>query len=449
MIVYLNPFYFVVKTENGYEFPESKIIFEPSEQRQEKLFDDLLEGKGVEEDEIKKVLGKDTFAKWKDNRLFVERYPDTKGIYSRSLSFYYRNNIGNIPTILAEKKALVLGCGGIGSHVAWNLTVLGVGNIVLVDYDKIEVSNLNRQLLYDITDLNKYKTEILKEKLQKINPLVKIHVVNERIDSEETLDKIVADYNPDVIVKGLDSPIFFSNWLDSVCKKNKKTYIAGILSGTAQMIGPTYIPDKTAPYGDFMMVDPIKDKIAGIGPSLGFVMYQMAGKISEEAFKILTDKGELRYTNRIVLYDNMRNEKVEIRPRGYEYVNPPEKDSRLYLVNFLVIMFIYFIGVILKASTLVIVGIALMYTIIVPFIICETKREMFEHSFSVFCYMIVCNLLLTFLGGNLPILTPSIGFAFISLVYTLLGLFVLLLAIFMAGLYEFKKYLLTHRRKYL
>lgn len=447
MRLYLNPFYFVVKTEKGYEFPESKITFEPTEQRQKDLIADLLEGKGVEEGEIEKKLGKDIFYKWKDNGLFVENYPDTNGIYSRSLSFYHRNKIGNIPPILAGKTVLILGCGGIGSHVAWNLTVLGVGNIILVDYDKIEVSNLNRQLLYDITDVKRLKTEVLKEKLQKINPLVKIHVVNERIDSEEAIDRIVGGCNPDVIVKGVDSPIYFATWLDSVCKKYKKKYVAGILSGTAQMIGPTYIPGKTAPYGDFMVVDQTKDKIAGIGPSLGFVMYQMAGEISEEVFKLLTDKGELKYTNRIVLYDNIKNEKVEIRPRGYEYENSPEKNRNLYQMNFSVIMFIYLIGVMFNTNTLAIAGMALMYAILVPFIICNTQKEMFRHSFSAFCYIVFFNLLLTLLGGNLSHLTPSMGFAFVSLVYSLLGLFVFLLAILVTGLYELKKYILLHRRK--
>ncbi len=74
---------------------------------------------------------------------------------------------------LSNSKVAVIGCGGLGSFSAEILARTGVGHLVLVDNDKVEVSNLARQN-FEINDLNKYKVEALKEKIHKINSDIKI-----------------------------------------------------------------------------------------------------------------------------------------------------------------------------------------------------------------------------------------------------------------------------------
>ena len=69
--------------------------------------------------------------------------------------------------IIEKQTCLVLGVGGIGSTVAMALARLGVGKIILIDYDKVECSNLNRQILYSKQDIGKYKIEAAKENLEK------------------------------------------------------------------------------------------------------------------------------------------------------------------------------------------------------------------------------------------------------------------------------------------
>lgn len=439
MNYYLNLFYPIVKTENGYEFPENKVVFEHKEDEAARLFDRLLKKEGVSDSELKRVLGDETYDCWLDNKILIDIKIEDSNLYSRSMSYYFHKSLGNAPHILAKRKVLILGCGGIGSHVAWNLTVMGVGTIYLLDFDTVELSNLNRQILYDTTDIGRNKIDVLKEKLHNINPLVNIETMNVRIESKDVLEKVVIDCNPDIIVKSLDSPIYFPKWLDEICLKHEKKYIAGILSGTSQMIGPTYIPHKSACYTDFFNIDETKDRIAGIGPSLGFVMYQLSGRIAEEVFKILVGKGVLLYKNRIVLYDNMTNEEVIIQPKSFLEENKGEENNKLYLINFTMILGCYYLGTIARLPSLYIVLVALLYTIFVPVFISGTAKEAFAHSFVCFTYVVLCNLTGSIVQGTFSMVTRGILLGLVSLIYTFLGLFVLVLAITETGLFYLRK----------
>ncbi|MFA6461523.1 MAG: HesA/MoeB/ThiF family protein [Candidatus Woesearchaeota archaeon] len=75
---------------------------------------------------------------------------------------------------LKNKKVMIVGCGGLGSAAAELLLRSGVENLTLIDEDKIELTNLARQLLYEQKDIGKYKAKVAKEKLLKINSKAKI-----------------------------------------------------------------------------------------------------------------------------------------------------------------------------------------------------------------------------------------------------------------------------------
>lgn len=74
---------------------------------------------------------------------------------------------------LKEARVAVAGCGGLGSNIAVSLARAGVGEMLLVDFDKVDLSNLNRQQ-YEISDLGRYKTEALAEHIARINPFIDI-----------------------------------------------------------------------------------------------------------------------------------------------------------------------------------------------------------------------------------------------------------------------------------
>ena len=83
---------------------------------------------------------------------------------------------------LRSARVAIAGLGGLGSNIAVSLTRAGVGELLLVDFDRVEISNLNRQQ-YDIGDLGRLKTEALQERLLKINPYITLKTSTIRVDA--------------------------------------------------------------------------------------------------------------------------------------------------------------------------------------------------------------------------------------------------------------------------
>lgn len=103
---------------------------------------------------------------------------------------------------LKEAKVLVVGTGGLGSPLLLYLAAAGVGNIGILDFDVVDDSNLQRQVLFTVDDVGKPKAEAAKVRLEKLNPYVNFTVHNTMLTSENALD-IVKDY--DVVADGTDN----------------------------------------------------------------------------------------------------------------------------------------------------------------------------------------------------------------------------------------------------
>ncbi|MGM5629457.1 HesA/MoeB/ThiF family protein [Apibacter raozihei] len=88
---------------------------------------------------------------------------------------------------LFQSKVLVLGAGGLGCPVLQFLTAAGVGTLGIVDYDTVDISNLQRQILFDENDVGKLKTEAAKAKLQKMNSETEIRIHSEKLTSGNAL----------------------------------------------------------------------------------------------------------------------------------------------------------------------------------------------------------------------------------------------------------------------
>ena len=127
---------------------------------------------------------------------------------------------------IIDTKILIVGIGGLGSPVATYLASSGVSNIGIVDHDKIDISNLQRQILFNEEDVNKFKVDIAKKKLKKINSKIKIKKFKTKID-DNNINKIAKQY--DLIIDGTDS--FKTKLLiNDYCYKNKKILICGAIS---------------------------------------------------------------------------------------------------------------------------------------------------------------------------------------------------------------------------
>ncbi len=127
---------------------------------------------------------------------------------------------------IIQSKVLIIGMGGLGCPVAEFLTRAGVGSLGIVDYDRVALSNIHRQSLYNSFDLNKPKVLSAKKKLNSINPKTKIKTHNIKIN-KNNFDKIISNY--DFIVDGSDN--FKTKFLiNDFCIKFKKILIAGAIS---------------------------------------------------------------------------------------------------------------------------------------------------------------------------------------------------------------------------
>ena len=103
---------------------------------------------------------------------------------------------------LKEAKVLVIGSGGLGSPLLLYLAAAGVGTLGIVDFDSVDDSNLQRQVLYGVEDVGSPKTEAAKKRLQSLNPFIKINTYNTRITSANILE-ILNEY--DLVADGTDN----------------------------------------------------------------------------------------------------------------------------------------------------------------------------------------------------------------------------------------------------
>jgi len=140
---------------------------------------------------------------------------------------------------LIQSKALIVGAGGLGSPTALYLALAGVGTIGVVDFDVVELSNLQRQVLHHTNDVGRPKVISATETLKEYNPSVNVQIHETRLDSENAME-IINDY--DIVINGADN--FPTRYLvNDACYLSGKTLVDGsilLFDGQAT----DYIPGK-------------------------------------------------------------------------------------------------------------------------------------------------------------------------------------------------------------
>jgi len=144
---------------------------------------------------------------------------------------------------LLNAKVLIIGAGGLGSPSALYLASAGIGKIGIVDSDKVELNNLQRQLLHTTSSVGTSKVESAKERLNNINPDVEVEAYNIRLTSKNITD-IIKTY--DIIIDGSDN--FPTRYLvNDACVLSKKPFShGGIFRFDGQAI--TILPGESACY---------------------------------------------------------------------------------------------------------------------------------------------------------------------------------------------------------
>ncbi|WP_314343456.1 molybdopterin-synthase adenylyltransferase MoeB [Haemophilus parahaemolyticus] len=124
---------------------------------------------------------------------------------------------------LKESRVLIVGAGGLGCSASQYLASAGVGKIILVDFDTISLSNLQRQILYTDADMGKPKAEVAKARLQAINPNIEVQAVVKKCDDAELAELIK---QVDVVVDCTDN-IDVRNQLNLQCFQRKRLLVSG------------------------------------------------------------------------------------------------------------------------------------------------------------------------------------------------------------------------------
>ena len=127
---------------------------------------------------------------------------------------------------LLKSSVLIIGVGGLGSPIAIYLAALGIGKIGIVDKDKVEISNLSRQIIFTTNDVKKNKSSIAIKKLKKINPSIQLKSFNKNL-TIQNINQVAKNY--DLIVDGTDN--FRTRFLiNDYCLQNKKILVSGAIS---------------------------------------------------------------------------------------------------------------------------------------------------------------------------------------------------------------------------
>ncbi len=141
--------------------------------------------------------------------------------YSRHIMLPEVGGVGQIKML--EAKVLLIGAGGLGSPAAYYLAAAGIGNLGIVDFDTVDLSNLQRQIIHSTERIGMLKTESAKKTIEALNPDVKVTLFNEKLTADNIL-RIFEGY--DYILDGTDN--FATRYLiNDACVMTGKTNIHG------------------------------------------------------------------------------------------------------------------------------------------------------------------------------------------------------------------------------
>ena len=144
--------------------------------------------------------------------------------------------IGDKINNIKNKTILIIGLGGVGSYACESLIRSGISNIIIVDNDKIDITNLNRQLMTNMNNIGEYKVDVWYDRIKSINPNCNIKKINKFID--KTNIDILFNNNIDYVIDACDS-IDTKILLIEKCKKNNIKIISCM--GTGNKMNPSLL----------------------------------------------------------------------------------------------------------------------------------------------------------------------------------------------------------------
>ncbi|MGA9650242.1 ThiF family adenylyltransferase [Pedobacter sp.] len=213
---------------------------------------------------------------------------------------------------LSKAKVLVIGAGGLGCPALQYLVAAGVGYIGIADDDKVELSNLQRQILFGVADISELKVNAASKRLQQMNPDVRLLLYPFSINKKNIISTL-NDY--DIIFDGTDN--FETRYLvNDACTLLKKPLIFAAVSGYEGQLAAFNIPDDaglTTNYRDLFPIQPKAKEIPNCAENgiLGVIPGIIGTMAAGEIVKVITGIGNT-LANKLLHYNLLNQQQYEI-----------------------------------------------------------------------------------------------------------------------------------------
>ncbi len=214
--------------------------------------------------------------------------------------------------LLQKAKVLVIGCGGLGSPIAIYLATSGIGELHLVDFDTVSVSNLHRQVFFKVEDIQQPKAEILANEIKKRALFTKVTFANEAVNKNSILE-LISNY--DVVVEGTDNlPIKYL--INDACVLAKKPLVYGSLYKFDGYVATFNVLNGDGDYTcnlrdafPTIATDiPNCEEAGTLNPIVGIIALLQVN----EVLKLITKTGKL-LTNQLLIYNALENSQFKIK----------------------------------------------------------------------------------------------------------------------------------------
>lgn len=222
--------------------------------------------------------------------------------------------------LLQKSKVLVIGCGGLGSPIAIYLAASGIGELHLVDFDTVSVSNLHRQVFYKTDDIGKSKSETLAFKIQQKSPYTNVTFSNEAVSKENILE-LVSTF--DVVVDGTDN-LQIKYLINDACVLSEKPLVYGSLYKFDGYVATFNMKNEDGTFScnlrdafPKIATDiPNCEEAGTMNPIVGLIaMLQV-----NEVIKLITNTGKL-VVNQLLIYNVLENSQFKMKLKKNESID--------------------------------------------------------------------------------------------------------------------------------
>jgi molybdopterin/thiamine biosynthesis adenylyltransferase/rhodanese-related sulfurtransferase len=235
---------------------------------------------------------------------------------------------------LMQARVLVIGAGGLGCPALLYLAAAGIGTIGIVDYDVVTLTNLHRQVLFNMDHIGRAKAETAGDVLRKLNPEIKVSSYNILLNNANALG-IIESY--DIVLDGTDN--FSSRYLiNDACVLLGKPLISGAVSryeGQVAVLNVITPEDRSAlNYRDIFPVPPSNDEVPDCAEAgvLGVLTGIIGSMLANETIKLITGIGKTA-ANSMITFNALNNQLYEIQLSGREETSVLIPGNREEFIN--------------------------------------------------------------------------------------------------------------------